>query len=154
MTKYWLMKSEPETYSIEDLEKAGSDYWEGIRNYQARNFMRDEMKKGDQILFYHSSCKVPGVVGLASVSKEAYPDDTCWDPKSPYYDAKSTKEHPRWVRVDIAFEEKFSDVLTLGQLRETPGLEEMLLLKKGQRLSIQPLEKKHYDLICKLGRNT
>lgn len=152
--KYWLMKSEPETFSIEDLKNRPGqrECWDGVRNYQARNFMRDEMQKGDRVLFYHSNCKVPGIVGLASIaSAEAYPDPSQFNKKSPYYDPKATKENPRWMLVDVAFEEQFRQVVSLQQIKEDPKLEGMLVAKRGMRLSIQPVESRHYKHICKLA---
>jgi predicted RNA-binding protein with PUA-like domain len=154
MTKeknYWLMKSEPTVFSIDNLIKSPdkTSCWEGVRNYQARNFMRDEMKVGDLILFYHSG-KNPSVVGIASVVKEGYPDETAWDDQSDYFDPKSTPENPIWYRVDIKFEKKFPRSLSLKELRKINGLEEMMLLKKGMRLSVQPVTKKEFDIITSL----
>jgi predicted RNA-binding protein with PUA-like domain len=149
--KYWLMKSEPTVFSIDNLIKSPdkTSCWEGVRNYQARNFMRDEMKVGDLILFYHSG-KNPSVVGIASVVKEGYPDETAWDDQSDYFDPKSTPENPIWYRVDIKFEKKFPRSLSLKELRKINGLEEMMLLKKGMRLSVQPVTKKEFDIITSL----
>ncbi|MCW8902167.1 EVE domain-containing protein [Sedimenticola sp.] len=151
MKQYWLMKSEPDAYSIDDLKRDRTEHWDGIRNYQARNFMMKDMKTGDEILFYHSSCKVPGVVGLARVCKEAYPDFTAWNPDSKYYDPKSTPEKPRWYMVDVEFVKKFPEVISLNQVRQTPALEGMKLLQKGNRLSIMPLNKHEFQTICKLA---
>jgi len=145
------MKSEPDAYSIDDLKRDRTEHWDGIRNYQARNFMMRDMKPGDEILFYHSSCKVPGVVGLARVCKEAYPDFTAWNPDSKYYDPKSTPEKPRWFMVDVGFVKKFPEVISLAQLRQTPGLEGMRLLQKGNRLSIMPVNEHEFQTICKLA---
>lgn len=145
------MKTEPEAYSIDDLKRDRTEHWDGIRNYQARNFMMREMKPGDEILFYHSSCKVPGVVGLARVCKEAYPDFTAWDPESKYYDPKSTSEKPRWFMVDVEFVKKFPDVISLSQIRQTAALQEMRLLQKGNRLSIMPVDEQEFRTICKLA---
>jgi predicted RNA-binding protein with PUA-like domain len=149
--KYWLMKSEPTVFSINDLMKSldRTTCWEGVRNYQARNFMRDEMKVGDLILFYHSG-KNPSAVGIARVVKEGYPDDTAWDDQSDYFDPKSTPENPIWYRVDIQFEKKFSRSLSLKELRKINGLEDMMLLKKGMRLSVQPVTKEEFDIIVSL----
>jgi len=151
--KYWLMKSEPGTYSIDDLrlKPGGTDHWDGVRNYQARNFMRDEMKPGDRVLFYHSG-KKPAVVGLATVTSEGYPDHTAWDPKSDHPDPKSSPENPIWYMVDIRFEEKYPSPILLSELRTQPGLKGMLLLKRGMRLSVQPVTKKEYDLIVKMAK--
>ena len=147
--QHWLMKSEPETFSIEDLKKSPKQTtgWDGVRNYQARNFMRDAMKVGDQVLFYHSSCKVPGVVGIAEVVREGYPDNTAWDKKSDYYDPKSSSENPRWYRVDIQLKEIFPKIVTLTEIKEDPKLQEMKVVQKGQRLSIQPVTRKDFEHI-------
>lgn len=145
--RYWLMKSEPDVYGIDDLKKEGRCHWDGVRNYQARNFMRDQMKVGDLVLFYHSNAKPPGVAGIAKVCKEAYPDFTAWDKKSPYFSPKASPENPIWMMVDLKFVKKFSKILSLDQIRQIPECQDMLLLQKGQRLSIQPIEKKHFDAI-------
>ena len=148
--KYWLMKSEPDVFSIDDLKRKGIEPWNGVRNYQARNFMR-EMKKGDQVLFYHSNADEIGVVGLMNVSAEAYPDPTQFDPKSEYYDPKSTPENPRWSLVDVKFQEKFPKVVSLERMKSTPALEGLLLLQKGTRLSVIPVEASHFKTILKLA---
>ncbi len=150
--RYWLMKSEPDEYSIDDLERDGVADWDGVRNYQARNLMRDEMKVGDGVLFYHSNAKPSGVAGLARVVRGGYPDHTCWDPKSPYYDSKSTEDNPRWIMVDIEFVEKFAAVVPLATLKETPGLEDMMVTRRGMRLSIQPVTSSEWRRVVKLGR--
>lgn len=147
----WLMKTEPEVFGIDDLETRGREPWNGVRNYQARNHMQ-AMALGDRVLFYHSSCEPPGVAGLARVARTAYPDPTAFDPKSPYHDPKSTPEAPRWFMVDVEFVEKFPTFVALPELRETPGLEDMLLLRRGMRLSVQPVSRKQFDRIVKLGR--
>lgn len=149
---YWLMKSEPDTYSIDDLASfpRKTDHWDGVRNYQARNMMRDEMKKGDLVFFYHSNCKEPGIVGIAEVVKEGYPDFTAWDPDQKYYDPKSTSDNPRWYMVDIRYKRKLKRVITLQELKNYPRLEEMPLLRKGNRLSVMPVSKKHWDFILQL----
>ncbi|MBL4636127.1 MAG: EVE domain-containing protein [Kofleriaceae bacterium] len=149
--RYWLMKSEPATYSIEDLERDGTTQWEGIRNYQARNFMRDEMKLGDGVLFYHSSTKPPGVVGTAIVCRESYPDHFAFDKSSGYFDAKSSPDTPRWMMVDVQYQSTFKRLVSLVELKTTLGLEEMLVTRKGQRLSIQPVTKAEFQLVKKLG---
>ncbi|GAB4287370.1 MAG TPA: EVE domain-containing protein [Opitutae bacterium] len=151
--QYWLMKSEPETFSIEDLRNAlkQSTFWDGVRNYQARNHMRS-MQVGDLVLFYHSSCKVPGVVGLAEVVSEAHPDKTAFDPKSPYYDPKSTKDNPRWHAVDIQFKEAFPETLSLTALKQEPALSSMKVVQKGQRLSVQPVTPDEFKKVLKLAR--
>ena len=151
MPQYWLMKSEPETYSIDKLKKEKKCLWDGIRNYQARNFMMKDMEVGDRVLFYHSNAKPPGIVGLAKISGPAQPDPTQFNKKSPYYDAKSDKDTPRWHCVEVAFEKKFSEMISLETLRETKGLEDMLVTKRGQRLSIQPVTKKEFDRICQMA---
>jgi predicted RNA-binding protein with PUA-like domain len=145
------MKSEPYVYSIDDLERDGTTYWDGVRNYQARNLMRDRMKVGDHVLYYHSNVKPPGVAGLARVVKEAYPDHTSWDTGSKYFDPKSTPEAPRWFMVDIAFEEKFPQIVTLDRIKSETALQEMVLVKRS-RLSVQPVEAEEFSLIVKIGR--
>jgi len=153
---YWLFKSEPDAFSIDDLKamKGRRDHWDGIRNYQARNLMRDKMKKGDLGFFYHSSCKVPGIVGVVEVVKEAYPDHTAWDPESRYHDAKSTPDNPRWLMVDVKFVKKYPEVISLQQLRTIPELEDMALLQKGSRLSIQPVNEEHWMHIESLSHRS
>ena len=150
--RYWLMKTEPDVFSIDDLKSHKTTPWEGVRNYQARNFMRDEMKKGDMVLIYHSNAKPPGVAGIGVVSKEAFPDHFAWDKKSKYFDPKSTKENPRWMMVEIKFKKKFKELISLSEIKETKGLEDMLILKKGNRLSITPVEKKHFDRIIEMNK--
>lgn len=146
---YWLMKSEPDVFSIHDLKSSpqSTSGWDGVRNYQARNFMKDSMQPGDQVLFYHSSCAEPGVAGLAKVSSEAIPDPSSWDPESPYFDPKSTKENPRWWMVKITWQATFKQVVSLKWIREQKALESMLLIRKGQRLSIQPVTAEEYQYI-------
>lgn len=151
--RYWLMKSEPNTYSIDDLARDGRTTWEGVRNYQARNFMRDDMRVGDEVLFYHSSAKPPGVAGLARIVREGYPDPTARDPQSDYYDPKASDEDPRWYMVDIEFVEKLPRFIPLSELNLTAGLEEMLVNQKS-RLSVQPVEKEHFEVVRKLGRHS
>jgi predicted RNA-binding protein with PUA-like domain len=150
--KYWLIKSEPEAYSIDDLQKDGQTCWDGVRNYQARNFMRDEMKIGDQVLYYHSNAKPPGVIGVARVCKESYPDDTAWDAKDKHFDPKTKKDDPTWFMVDVEFEEKFADVVSLDELKSHAELEGMLVTRRGQRLSIQPVEAEHFQFVQRLGK--
>ena len=147
---YWLMKSEPNDYSIDDLERDGSEPWDGIRNYQARNMIRDDMKMGDQVLFYHSSCKVPAVVGFATIASAAYPDPTQFDPRSNHYDEKSSEEDPRWLLVDVAFKRKTNRPITLKELKQHPALADFRLNKRGNRLSIFPVDKAHWDIIRSL----
>ena len=147
---YWLMKSEPDAYSIDDLARDGTEPWDGIRNYQARNMMRDDMKIGDEILFYHSSCKVPAAVGIAKVASEPYPDPTQFDPKAKYYDPKSKEEDPRWILVDVAFVRKLDRPIPLSELKAHPALADFRLNMRGNRLSIFPVEKKHWDVVLGL----
>lgn len=150
--KYWLMKTEPGTFSFEDLQKSKNKttQWEGVRNYQARNFMRDDMKIGDGILFYHSVVKPMAVMGIAKVSREAYPDHFAFDSKSSYHDPKSSKENPCWFMVDIQYVRSFNPPLTLEEMKNIKGLKNMELLKKGNRLSIQPVSEKEWNLIEEL----
>lgn len=150
MKKIWLMKSEPDVFSIDTLKKDKTTWWEGVRNYQARNFMRDEMKVGDEVLFYHSSTEIPGIAGLAKVSKAAEPDKAQFDKKSEYYEPKATKEKPYWFCVQVEFVEKFPEVFSLEQIKKEKSLSTMLVLKKGQRLSIQPVTETEYKNILKL----
>jgi len=146
---YWLFKTEPSTYSIDDLKEAkqGKDIWDGVRNFQARNFLRDDVKKGDLVFIYHSSCKTPGIAGLAKVIREKCPDPTSWDKLSSYYDPKSTKENPRWFMVEIAFVKKFKSFISLELLKSIKELNDFQLVKKGNRLSIMPVSKEHSDVI-------
>ena len=147
---YWLMKSEPDAYSIDDLERDGREPWDGIRNYQARNMMRDEMKTGDHAFFYHSNCKEPGIVGIMKIASEPYPDPTQFDKKSKYFDAKSPKDDPRWCLVDVEFVRKLDRTITLAEIKDTKGLDGLVLTRKGNRLSIMPIEKKHWDRLLGL----
>jgi predicted RNA-binding protein with PUA-like domain len=149
--KYWLMKSEPDCYSIDDLKRDKTTYWDGVRNYQARNFMRDQMQLGDEVLFYHSNADPPAIVGVATIAKEAYPDFTAFDPNDPHYDPKSNQQEPRWMMVDLKFKSKFSAPLGLDQLRKIPALTEMELLRKGSRLSVQPVRKTEFETVLKLA---
>jgi predicted RNA-binding protein with PUA-like domain len=152
--RYWLMKVEPSAYSIDDLARDGSTSWEGVRNYQARNFMRDEMQVGDGVLFYASNADPSGVTGLAEIARAAYPDAYAWKKGHTYFDAASTPEKPLWYSVDIRFVERFPRVVSLDTLKSTPGLEDMVVTKKGSRLSIQPVTKREFDIVTKLGRST
>ena len=153
--RYWLVKSEPETFSIDDLARAArqTTCWDGVRNYQARNFMR-EMAVGDHVLFYHSNADPPSVVGSAEVVKTAYPDDTQFDKRSDHYDAASRTDHPRWVMVDLRYREKFPSSLPLDRLRREPKLKSMVLLRKGSRLSVQPVSEAEWRVINKLAGST
>jgi predicted RNA-binding protein with PUA-like domain len=150
MPNYWLMKSEPDEVSVDDALAAPKSTvpWTGVRNYQARNFMRDQMRVGDGVLFYHSSCAEPGIVGVAQVASTPYPDPTQFDPKSPYYDSGSKPESPRWSLVDVQVLQKTRN-LTLPELRADPELAELIVLRKGNRLSITPVEPRHWRLILK-----
>lgn len=147
------MKSEPDAFSIQDLKSAPkrTEPWDGVRNYQARNFMRDSMKKGDLVLFYHSSCKNVGVAGVAKVVKESYPDHTQFDPISKYYDEKATVENPRWFMVDVKWVETFKEVIPLKLLKQCKELEDMHLVQKGTRLSIQPVKENEFEYIVSLN---
>ena len=147
--QYWLMKSEPDAYSIDQLKKDKTTLWSGVRNYQARNFMTQSMKVGDPILFYHSNATPPCVVGLGEISKPAVADPTAFDKKSEYYEPKATPERPIWECVEVKFVEKFKKPFTLAEIKEDPKLASMLLVKKGNRLSIQPVTKTEFDYIVK-----
>jgi len=147
------MKSEPGSYSIKDLKRDKIAFWDGVRNYQARNFMIKDMRLGDHVLFYHSNADPSGVAGLARVYKEASPDFTSWDKKSKYYDPKSSKEYPRWFAVTVRFVKDFQNIISLREMRQKKPLENMELLKKGQRLSVLPVTKKEYEYIIKMSQN-
>lgn len=149
--RYWLVKSEPDVYSIDALKKDGHTGWTGVRNYTARNFMRDEMKEGDLVLYYHSNAEPPGVAGLAKVRGAPLPDPTQFDKKSEYYDATSDKAAPRWVMAQLAFVEKFEALIPLDVLRADPALTGMALLQKGQRLSVQPVSPEHFARVLRLA---
>lgn len=153
---YWLVKSEPDVFSIDDLiaAKGQTTYWDGVRNYQARNYMRDLMKPGDKLLFYHSNADPPAVVGVVEVSRTGYPDHTAFDPQDPHFDAKSKPESPTWYMVDVKFVEKFSRPLELGELRKIGELAGMVLLQKGSRLSVQPVKPEEFSTIVRLGRES
>ncbi len=151
MPRNWLMKSEPDVYSIDDLRRDGRTSWEGVRNYQARNFMRDDAQPGDPVLYYHSNADPPGVAGLARVAREGYPDRTALDPASDYFDPKATETDVRWVQVDIEFVEAFPRLVSLDELRGTPGLEKMLVINKS-RLSVQPVTDEEFRIVAALGR--
>jgi predicted RNA-binding protein with PUA-like domain len=147
---YWLMKSEPDTFSIDDLKRKKREAWDGVRNYQARNFMRDEMCVGDGVFFYHSSCPEPGIAGLAEVASDAYPDPSQFDPKSKYFDPGSSRDNPRWMLVDVKFVKKLKRVITLDELKNHKALADMRLLRKGNRLSIMPVEPAEWCCILEL----
>lgn len=144
------MKSEPDAYSIDDLERDKMEPWDGIRNYQARNMMRDDMQIGDEAFFYHSSCDVPAIVGIMRVASQAYPDPTQFDRRSKYYDAKSKQDEPRWLLVDVQFMRKLKRPITLAELKEHPGLEDFTLTKRGNRLSVFPVGEGHWNTILGL----
>lgn len=148
--KYWLMKSEPEAFGIDDLAKVESEPWDGVRNYQARNFMR-EMAVGDLVLFYHSNAKPSGIAGVAEIAGAARPDPSQFDPKSHYHDAKSKEEAPRWDLVDVKFVERFDDEISLAELKAEPKLGEMVVVQKGSRLSVTPVDKKHFQHVLKMA---
>ena len=146
----WLMKSEPDAFSIDDLKRAKVEPWDGIRNYQVRNMFRDDFRIGDDVLFYHSSCKVPAVVGTAKVVSDAYPDPTQFDPETKYYDPKSNPENPRWLLVDLRFKRKLKRPIPLTEIKSTNGLDGFQLIKRGNRLSVFPVSKKHWDIVLAL----
>jgi len=150
--RYWLMKSEPNGYSIDDLARDKTAPWDGVRNYQARNFMRDEMKVGDRVLFYHSNADPSGVAGIAEVCKESHPDSTAFESKSKYYDPKSSRDKPRWFLVDVKFVEKFPAILPLATLKADPPLSGMMVTRTGARLSIQPVSKEHFERVRQLTK--
>ncbi|MEZ5557968.1 MAG: EVE domain-containing protein [Pseudomonadales bacterium] len=145
---YWLVKSEPDAFSIDDLKNAPrrTEHWDGVRNYQARNYLR-EMARGDEVLFYHSSCPEPGVVGIAKVVKAAYPDHTAFDPDSKYFDPKSDPTEPRWFMVDLRFTRKLKRTISLAELKEDPALEDFVLLRKGNRLSVMPVDERAWKAV-------
>ena len=149
---YWLMKCEPDAYTIDDLARDGVTSWEGVRNYQARNFMRDQMREGDGVLFYASNANPSGVTGLARIARAGYPDHFAWRKGHAYFDAASTKDKPVWFMVDVGFVERFPEVVPLETLKHTAGLERMMVVQKGSRLSVQPVTKAEYDIVVTLGR--
>lgn len=150
--KYWLMKCEPAAYSIDDLARDGVTTWEGVRNYQARNFLRDQMQVGDGVLFYASNADPSGVTGLAEIARPGYPDAFAWKKGHKYFDAASTPDKPLWYLVDIKFAERFPEIVPLDELKKTAGLEQMMVIRKGARLSVQPVTKGEFDIVSKLGR--
>ncbi len=152
MVAYWLMKSEPHVYPYEQLVADGSTHWDGVRNYQARNMMRDDMKEGDLVLFYHSNFKPPHVAGIARVCKEGYPDFTAQDPNSKYFDSKATPDNPRWMMVDIEPVMQLEQIIPLEDIRNNPECEGMLLIRKGQRLSVQPVEEEHFLAVLRMAK--
>jgi predicted RNA-binding protein with PUA-like domain len=153
MRKAWLIKNEPDCYSFDDLLRDGKVQWDGVRNYQARNYMRDEMRPGDLVLYYHSSTGEPAVVGLAEVASEPYPDPTQFDPQSEYYDPKATPENPRWHLVEFKPVRKLARPVTLAEMKRDPALEGMRLLQRGNRLSVMPVEPEHYARVLELAES-
>ena len=149
MPNYWLMKSEPSEFSIDDLMalRPGTEPWDGVRNYQARNMMRDEMKPGDQAFFYHSACEVPGIVGIMKIAGEAYPDPTAFDPEDKHFDRKSDRDNPRWFLVDVEFVCKLNRTISLRELKEHGALADMVLLRRGNRLSVMPVSESDWNTI-------
>lgn len=146
---YWLLKSEPETFGIDDLYRRPkrTEHWDGVRNYQARNYMRDGMRKGDRAFFYHSNCDTPGVVGIVEVVREAYPDHTAFDPDDPHYDPKCDPDDPRWLMVDVKYVRKLPRTVSLAELKENPALADMALVRKGNRLSVMPVTDAEWQAI-------
>ena len=148
--RYWLLKSEPEEFSIDALAKVKSEPWSGVRNYQARNFIRDGMQIGDGVLFYHSNCAEPGVVGIAEVASQAHPDPTQFDKRSDYFDPATSREEPRWLLVDVRFKRKLKRTITLNELKGREELEEFALIRRGNRLSVMPVTRAQWDFILGL----
>lgn len=151
--QYWLMKTEPSVFSIDDLSERGREPWDGVRNFQARNNMM-AMKVGDRAFVYHSSTDPKGVAGIGEIVREAYPDPTAWDPQSKYFDPRSTEQKPAWFMVDVGFVEKFPRVVTLEELKHTPGLETMVVSRRGVRLSVQPVRPDEWEIVLGLARAT
>ncbi len=150
--KYWVMKSEPDTFGIDDLRSKPkkTEHWDGVRNYQARNMMRDEMKKGDQVFFYHSNCDVPGIVGIAKIVREAYPDPSAFNPESKYYDPRSKPDNPAWLMVDVQFVRRFKRTISLTELKDKAELADFRLVQRGNRLSIMPATQGEWEFILRL----
>ena len=151
--RFWLMKCEPAAYTIDDLARDGRTSWEGVRNYQARNFMRDQMQEGDGVLFYASNAEPSGVTGLASIARAGYPDHFAWKKGHKYFDEAGSAESPAWYMVDVGFVERFADTVPLETLKSTPGLEKMVVTQKGSRLSIQPVTPEEFEIVVRLGRS-
>jgi len=150
--KYWLMKNEPEDYGIDDLKKDKTEHWDGIRNYQVRNMIRDDMSIGDMAFFYHSNCEIPGIYGLMTINSKAYPDHTAFDKKAKYYDIKSDKNKPAWLMVDVKYKRKLQKIITLKELKSKKELSEMRVVQKGNRLSITEVSKKDWEYILSLEK--
>ena len=150
--KYWLMKNEPEDYDIDDLKKDKTEHWDGIRNYQVRNMIRDDMNIGDIAFFYHSNCEIPGIYGLMTINSKAYPDHTAFDKKAKYYDVKSDKNKPTWLMVDVKYKRKLTKIITLKELKSEKKLSKMRVVQKGNRLSITEVEKKDWEYILSLEK--
>ena len=150
--KYWLMKNEPEDYGIDDLKKDKTEHWDGIRNYQVRNMIRDDMNIGDIAFFYHSNCEIPGIYGLMTINSKAYPDHTAFDKKAKYYDVKSDKNKPTWLMVDVKYKRKLSNAITLKELKSKKELSEMRVVQKGNRLSITEVTEKDWEYILSLEK--
>tara|TARA_B100001778_G_scaffold156084_1_gene128312 strand:- start:321 stop:803 length:483 start_codon:yes stop_codon:yes gene_type:complete len=148
--KYWLMKNEPEDYSIDDLKKDKTEPWDGIRNYQVRNMIRDDMRIGDLAFFYHSNCEIPGIYGIMTINSDAYPDHTAFNKKAKYYDSKSSRDKPTWLMVDVKYKRKMKNVITLKELKSHNKLKNMRVVQKGNRLSITEVDKQDWDYILKL----
>ena len=150
--KYWLMKNEPEDYGIDDLKKDKTEHWDGIRNYQVRNMIRDDMSIGDMAFFYHSNCDIPGIYGLMTINSKAYPDHTAFDKKAKYYDLKSDKNKPTWLMVDVKYKRKLNKIITLKELKSKKALSEMRVVQKGNRLSVTEVAKKDWEYILSLEK--
>lgn len=150
--RYWLMKSEPDAFGVDDLAARPdqTEHWDGVRNYQARNMMRDEMKKGDLVFFYHSNCEMPGIVGIAEISREGYPDHTAFDQENKHYDPASDPDKPRWFMVDVRFVRKLKRTITLGELKDRPDLDGFALTRRGNRLSVMPVTEEQWNYILSL----
>jgi predicted RNA-binding protein with PUA-like domain len=149
--RYWLMKCEPSAYTIDDLERDGTSSWEGVRNFQARNFMRDDMRVGDGVLFYASNADPSGVTGIARIARASYPDHTAWTKGHKYFDPATRKDAPTWFMVDLAFVKKLPAIISLDALKQTPGLDKMMVVQKGSRLSVQPVTKQEFDIVVGLA---
>lgn len=152
--KYWLFKSEPDCYSIDDLAKLPdkTDHWDGVRNYQARNMLRDEIKKGDEVFFYYSKTKPMGIAGVCTIVKGGYPDHTALDPNEQHFDPKASKDNPIWYMVDVKLKKKFKELVTLQEIKSTDGLDKMMLTQRGSRLSIQPVTEQEWKIIMKMAK--